>query len=622
MFRCLERRLLTDSQLSRNDFVDFPALVRVLQQAGDAHAETPLHRLAQIWAPSDQPLPLLLTNGGAAANVPAPSPPGTAVSGNREEVVVSRLEDVLRHHPFQHEPVFAALKLRSEVAALLHASLDDRILGAGDQYWLNRHLVDTAFREATGQACFIRPDGGLGCVLVSDVGKPIQVEGRKRAGGVIRTSVRASSILMDRVWQLEKETFHDAPGFVFAVITDVVEPSEDATAMHPEVQRQTANIRTDLDRFTPLEISSLVRHGYCVGRKTCRTHPEVFGAELPDKAPWDPISEPQGAALLLSMAKKRLAGPARQAAPATTDARTLQKSAFLRIWGTLLDYRDWTSYVYVPLLIPILVLLPYFIFKAYQRSQMNNEITESLAQGSRDLEHITRLLEHGPVARRPGEPAEEVSKLEKPDFSGVELLQDSFIADLRRWKPTVADKDDPTSVIHHYRRLKIAKKPETKAGNVIHWPLLVRDPGASITFPRQQLQPILRKSFDTERTVSGEKPCHWQLTFDLQKVPVGDLVDLMVEYHTSGPFAARQENSTAVPFKIMADTAELTMWILMPEGREYANFRILRHKAEAPDKVESVRVVTEYLASNFRILAFKLLSLKAGDIYEVGWTYK
>ena len=40
--------------------------------------------------------------------------------------------------------------------------------------------------------------------------------------------------------------------------------------MHPEIQRQTAHIRTDLDRFSSLEISSLVRHGYCVGRKACR----------------------------------------------------------------------------------------------------------------------------------------------------------------------------------------------------------------------------------------------------------------------------------------------------------------------------------------------------------------
>ena len=42
-----------------------------------------------------------------------------------------------------------------------------------------------------------------------------------------------------------------------------------------------ADIRTDLDRFSPLEISTLIRHGYCVGRSACRSCPELFGADDP-----------------------------------------------------------------------------------------------------------------------------------------------------------------------------------------------------------------------------------------------------------------------------------------------------------------------------------------------------
>src|SRR6185295_11301009 len=104
-----------------------------------------------------------------------------------------------------------------------------------------------------------------------------------------RTALRASDILMDRVWQLENETFKGTPGFVFAPITAVIEPEDDPTAPHPEIQRQAANIRTDLDHFTDLEISSLVRHGYCVGRQVCRSRPDWFGAELPGNPPWEPI---------------------------------------------------------------------------------------------------------------------------------------------------------------------------------------------------------------------------------------------------------------------------------------------------------------------------------------------
>src|SRR5439155_253482 len=106
---------------------------------------------------------------------------------------------------------------------------------------------------------------------------------------LVRTAMRASDILMDRVWQLENENFQDTFGFVFARVIDVAGPHEDATALHPEVQRQTANIRTDLDAFSLLEISCLIRHGYCIGRKACRSRADLFGTELPTNPPWDPI---------------------------------------------------------------------------------------------------------------------------------------------------------------------------------------------------------------------------------------------------------------------------------------------------------------------------------------------
>src|SRR5262249_37306833 len=154
--------------------------------------------------------------------------------------------------------------------------------------------LESAFRQATGQPCFRRLQNGLDGVLVSDVGKRIQVRGGGSAGGVIKTAMRATDILMDRVWQLENETFGDTPGFVFAPITEVVTPEQDPTVLHPEIQRQLSHIRTDLDRFSPLEISSLVRHGYCVGRQACRANPELFESQLPDNPPWDPIPAAHG----------------------------------------------------------------------------------------------------------------------------------------------------------------------------------------------------------------------------------------------------------------------------------------------------------------------------------------
>lgn len=42
-------------------------------------------------------------------------------------------------------------------------------------------------------------------VIASDAGRRIQVTGPDQAGSFLRTALRASDILMDRVWQFEKE---------------------------------------------------------------------------------------------------------------------------------------------------------------------------------------------------------------------------------------------------------------------------------------------------------------------------------------------------------------------------------------------------------------------------------
>src|SRR5262245_52044473 len=228
-------------------------------------------------------------------------------------------------------------------------------------------------------------DKALDGVLVSDVGQPFVVQVNRRAGGLIRTAMRAADVLMDRVWQLENENFQDTFGYVFARITDVVGPHEDATALHPEVQRQAANIRTDLDAFSPLEISCLIRHGYCIGRKACRSRADLFGTDLPANPPWDPVpadSIPQNGSpeSRLEATKPDTAPPTmgtkQDPAPSTMQARMLQLSALRQIWGNLFSLRDWTSYIYVPLVFSLLILLPYSMVQSYVTSKRVNRLVE------------------------------------------------------------------------------------------------------------------------------------------------------------------------------------------------------------------------------------------------------
>jgi hypothetical protein len=356
-----------------------------------------------------------------------------------------------------------------------------------------------------------------------------------------------------------------------------------------------------------------------VGRKACRAHPDLFGADLPGDAPWDPIPTQRGAAPATPTAGRQ-DGSTKAPAAATTDARTLQDSALRRIWSTLPDRRDWVSYVYVPIIVPILLLLPYVVSRAYERSHRLNQLVQSFAQGTRDLETLNEMLESKPAAWT-GEPAERARSLDEPDLKGFEILQDSRILDLRAWQPGLSGKVAPDSLARVYRRLKVHRQSERPGNIVLRLHLIATSPKALVHFPSQQLQPKLRVS-DLESSVPGQGECRWEASFDFQGVPAGEHVDLLVEELSPGQYLDRGQNGSALSFHIQAETAELATWILMPRGREYRNFRISRHETGKPEQTEAVRAVTEYLAEDFTILAFKLLALKPGWTYVVTWTYK
>src|SRR5262249_41140455 len=139
--------------------------------------------------------------------------------------------------------------------------------------------------------------------------------------------------------------------------------------------------------------------------------------------------------------RARLDGRSLAPSATTVEARALQASAFRRIWSTLIDRRDWTSYIYVPLIVPIVVLLPYLVVKYYDQSQRMKQLVGSLSQGTRDFQVMSRLLESQPVPWV-GVQAEEVRNLTEPNLKGFEILQDSRILDLRDWKPTRPQTND------------------------------------------------------------------------------------------------------------------------------------------------------------------------------------
>jgi predicted acylesterase/phospholipase RssA len=456
-------------------------------------------------------------------------------------------------------------------------------------------------------------DKELDGVLVSDVGKPFEVQANRPPGGMIRTAMRASDILMDRVWQLENEHFQDTFGFVFARITDVVSPHEDTTALHPEVQRQTANIRTDLDAFSPLETSCLIRQGYCIGRKACRSRADLFGAELPTNPPWDPI--PAADVPQKAPPNSRLNGTNMEAAPTTIQARMLQYSSSRRIWSSLFSVREWTSYIYVPLILSLLIVLPYFMVKSYMTSRSVNHFAESLTHSSPDNERMS-LLMAGPIQPFNGEPSEEVRSIEPPNYMGFNILHDSCILDLRPWNP-----NDPTSLVYGYRALRALKNSDTSGNDAFRTIALTTYPEAQFRFPPSPYRPTLRR-MSVKNADTQEESCQFEVSLDPSKVPKGQVLDVIYEYYSRGVFLQCGENSTTVTFRSEVDAPEVTRWFLLPRGKEYRSYQVLRYETGKPGAAEVVKAITDYMVDDPGIIAFKMVSVKAGYTFEVTWTYK
>jgi len=247
-----------------------------------------------------------------------------------------------------------------------------------------------------------------------------------------------------------------------------------------------------------------------------------------------------------------------------------------------------------------------------------NQIVQSLAQGSRDVEQMSRLMA-GPVDRFPGAKAVKPPLDAAAEVKGFTILQDLRMIDLRRWYGAKGTASN--SYLYGYRRLKIRREPENRDNHQFRVSVLAVSADTQVRFPTQELTPTLYAQ-EIGTDPRGQKMIHWTVGVDLRKVPPGDTVELIYEHISPGAFVMEGMSSNTLSFDVEANTIELTRWLLMPSGREYKSFLLLRYKTGEPDYAEKVKLTTEYLPEDREILAYKLLALQAGYTYELSWFYK
>ena len=523
-----------------------------------------------------------------------------------------RLWNVVVHSHLYRDPAFAKLASEEKAADLMHFASRGRKLEHGDHLWLNRYLADAAYRQATGEDLFHTVQTKFDAVIVSDAGKQFAVSRRTRSGGLLGTAMRASDILMNRVWELENDHFQCESDFVFAPMSLTVNPSEDPTALHPEIQHQVTGTRTDLDQFSELEISALVRHGYCVMRKVCRSRGDVFGTDLPAAAPWDPTG------LSVNEAETE----SKSTNPITEQTRELQDSSQRQVLGRLLSWRDWPSYLYLPLLLLLFVVLPFAAYKRYQVVHQSEMIVDAITFSNPDFQLVLQLARQNPI---PGDweplPAEEVSQLEPLDLTGFRLITDTRILDARAYRP---ESSSTKHQVVTYRRMVVRRiDGETVAngddvGNRGHFRIQQFSQTNEVTVRSSSfdLDPVLRVAPVVSKM--GEKGYSYEAEFDLSSVPTGDDFAVGFELSTLG-IQGRKDNDRRLSFPIIAPTDVATMWVLLPEGKGYRDLQLVMFDRDRPSVVESVEPTYRFDMADGSLFGWMVVAPRENHTYECTW---
>ncbi|MCR9292244.1 MAG: patatin-like phospholipase family protein [bacterium] len=482
-------------------------------------------------------------------------------------------------------------------------------LGRGDHHWLNRVLADQSFVAATGQHLLRSTRIEFDAVIVSDAGKEFHISRQTKGGGLVGTALRASDILMDRVWKLEVDHFESDAGFLFVPISHQVALAEDSKALHPEMQRQVATIRTDLDRFSDLEISGLIRHGYGLMRKVCRSRPDLFGSDLPDGEPWDPTA----------VASKGKGHALRGASYVTEQARQLQSSSQRKIVTTLFDWRDWPTYIYIPLLLLLLVGLPALAWNTYKRASRSAMIIDAITLSNPDWQLVLDLARQKPV---PGEwlplKPTEVAELSPVDSQGFRLITDTRILDLRG---NIGKNSNDRAVI--YRRMKVRRLQPSDSqlapSSKFKFQQYARTNDIVVRCDANNLLPAFRIApYSNGGQIFGFL-CEGE--FDLSGVPFGQVMDIGFEVAETG-VQGREDIDQRIEFAIVAPTDVATMWVLLPSGKPYRDFQLVEFDSRAKIGIETIEPTYQFDMSDGSLFGWMLVAPKENAIYECRWSWR
>lgn len=594
MFRCIEQSWIREAApLVRDDLLAPKEMAHALQSATQMPEGTPLRQISDM----------LIKYGVNELHEGEP-----ATEDERVNSITKGLWEIIRTERLYRSPAFQEMELVDPAAQSLFQFLrsSKREPEVSDRLWVNRQIIESALQQAIGKPCLRMSSNKFRSILVSDAGGKFKVASDGRAGGLVRTALRSTDILMDRVYQLELEAFENTFGLISCPIGAIVEPSQDNHALNPELQRQAARIRTDLDRFTDLEVTTLIKHGYCIARSAVRKTGVEIPGDVVHGPPWTPRIGKDS--------------PSQSTADSTQTVaevdgeldlkmgRELRNSSRRTTWSTALSLTDWPTYVWVPLIVLLLFSLPYAYYKSQEKSRHQEMVLSAIAQTSPLYRTIVKLL--GELPANP--PAEvtytETEELQPSNIEGFEILSDSRVYDLRGWNLKSTSRR-----ALFYDRLRVRRTADA-IDPLYRIQMETVDSELAFACQNRSLTPTFFRKESKESFV-------WEMQLDFSRVPRESDVDILFDGALPSDKLLDTGDAASFAFNISTKTGISQIWILMPSDRIYKDFEIVRYPVGEPGMAEFVTPDSQVELPIGAITTFRLLNPETDFHYECRWRW-
>lgn len=601
-FRCFESGGNAEIQsLLTSDVLEPEAIHSALRSAVNLPTDSPLRELQRTFHRYDSEGTLGSLDSANSAFV---------------RTFVRIVSELTRTTRLYRLPAFQGLELTDANAQKLlnYASTSEKALELDDAAWLNRHIVEAVLCQAVGKPCLRLGRTPFDTVLVSDAGSPFKIASSRRSAGLISTALRATDILMDRVWQLEIDSFSNSTGTLRFPITETVDASHDHTAPDLSLQIQAARVRTDLDRFSDLEISVLVQHGYCVARKVARgdtgLHSQIH--EAANVSPWTPIQNalPKPPSDFSREVTTDGMRQSQQADSALVAAKVLRRSSIRRIWTTLVDLHDWPSFVWIGLLLAFLIGIPSYVIQARHHASQQKIVLSSLVAMNPSARKVLHLLENKPSATFAELPVRDF-----PEPTGgpnkndsIRILSDTRIFDLRL--------QEGTDLVTVYARMdveRLAGSSDTDARLLIPCPVVAEKLRFSI-HPPEISATLLQTSVEGVDTPRF-------LELDLQTIAPGRRRDLFLEYEFPMHRTVKSAKEGRLLFRIFVETGLFEGWVLFPEKRQHGHLEVVSSPLGEESEQTVVVPFSQVETSAGTLASFRIIQPAVGQQYECRWTW-